>query len=250
MSALNGKTLIVEGQYNGPPNSGNGGYSCGLFAHSHPSYGHQPLEVTLRNPVPLDQTLHVSPVASALEIRKGDTLIGVVSETAMDIEPLPAPSLSQAKEAETRYSGFEDHPFRSCFVCGPDRAVGDGLRLFTGQVHDSHGSAINTVAASWNPYPALADEQGCLKPEFIWAALDCPTYFGAFVGKHNVPAVLGKQALVILRDQLYADVPYVLQSWPLSQQGRKHLSAGALYTAGGECVAICRATWVVLEESL
>lgn len=240
------QTLVVKGQYNGPPNSGNGGYSCGLFARCHPSYGAKALQVTLRNPVPLDQNLQVQPVASALEVRKGDTLIGVVSETSIDIEPLPAPGLSQAKAAEERFIGFTEHPFPTCFVCGPERTAGDGLRLFTGQVHDNNGTATNTVAASWIPYPALADAQGCLKPEFIWAALDCPTYFGAFIGKPHTPAVLGKQAVFIFRDRLYADVPYILQSWPLSQDGRKHLSAGALYTAGGECVAICRATWVTL----
>ena len=48
-----------------------------------------------------------------------------------------------------RYVGHRRHNFPSCFVCGPERAPGDGLRDFP-------GDGRRQVAATWTPGADLA----------------------------------------------------------------------------------------------
>ncbi len=66
-----------------------------------------------------------------------------------------------------------EHPLPTCFVCGPARAKGDGLRIFAGPLGRHSQNAV--LAASWIPDPNLAAEDGLVAPEFLWSALDCPT---------------------------------------------------------------------------
>jgi hypothetical protein len=238
--------LIIDAHYNGPNDSGNGGYCCGRFAHSLDPDPLQAVEVTLRRPPPLDTLLHAVAVDDGMEIRQDINLIATARRAVIDFEPLSAPELTQARQAESRYIGLKDHPFPNCFVCGPERHQHDGLRLFPG-IWDTSRDANNAVACHWQPFAALADSDGFLRPEFIWAALDCPTYSGAFAGQENGPtAVLGRQAVRSLQTQLPWDETYLIQSWQLASDGRKHTSAGALYSVDGECLALCKATWIVL----
>ncbi|MGR6999796.1 hypothetical protein ACU686_19670 [Yinghuangia aomiensis] len=51
------------------------------------------------------------------------------------------------------------------------RTEGDGLRLFPGLLPQQPG----TTATPWVPDASLADADGArVRPEFVWAALDCP----------------------------------------------------------------------------
>src|ERR671919_465244 len=39
------------------------------------------------------------------------------------------------------------------------------------------------AASPWTPSDDwLAEEDGSVRPEFVWSVLDCPTYFGFYVG--------------------------------------------------------------------
>src|SRR5690606_28369050 len=49
-------TIKIARQFRGPPNSGNGGYSCGRLA----AFIDGPAEVTLRKPPPLDTEMQVA----------------------------------------------------------------------------------------------------------------------------------------------------------------------------------------------
>ena len=50
------ETIVIEGRFNGPPQSAHGGYACGLLArHLDPNLA----EVTLRSPPPLDAELQL-----------------------------------------------------------------------------------------------------------------------------------------------------------------------------------------------
>ena len=59
--------MIVPGRYNGPEESGNGGYTCGLVAALLGGVA----EVTLRLPPPLDREFAVVRDDGRLEIRDG-----------------------------------------------------------------------------------------------------------------------------------------------------------------------------------
>lgn len=121
--------MIIERRYNGPPGSGNGGWSAGtVAAHLDSPAG---IMVTLRIPPPLDTPLSVEYVDSGVAvytprgIRVADAAPSVVPPDP--IEPVP---YQQAVEVSAGYPGFTAHPFPTCFVCGPQREPGDGLRLF------------------------------------------------------------------------------------------------------------------------
>ena len=68
----------------------------------------------------------------------------------------PAPAII-ATAASRIYEGFSNHAFPRCFVCGPDRDEGEGLRIFPGLLE---GGA---VAAPWVPHRAFADEGGVVR---------------------------------------------------------------------------------------
>jgi hypothetical protein len=50
-------SLVIMSRFCGPPDSGNGGYVCGLIA----GYLDGPAEVTLRKPPPLETPLNLEP---------------------------------------------------------------------------------------------------------------------------------------------------------------------------------------------
>jgi hypothetical protein len=64
--------------------------------------------------------------------------------------------------------------------------------------------------------------------------------------RKNPTAVLGRQAVKCLQTRLRADQGYLVQSWLLEADGRKRYSAGALYSEAGKCLALCRATWILI----
>ena len=230
--------FTIASRFNGPPGSGNGGYSCGLLAACIDG----PARVRLHSPPPLDTPMQVVHTGSGkFEMRDGDLLVGSAAPARLTLELPPPPSLSQAQEAAGRYRCYTGHTFPTCFVCGPDRPGHDGLGLFPGPVND-----WSLVACPWQPSADLLDDRGNVRPEFVWAALDCPGYFAA-MGDDIRPAVLGE-----LDGELRADVPgseaLVVYAWPMSSEGRKHIAGCAIASARGDILAVSRSIWILLEQ--
>lgn len=224
--------LTIPARFNGPPTSGNGGYVCGLMGSRLPG----PAVTTLRIPPPLERPLQVVPRGDGLQLLDGDALVAEAEPATVEVE-VPAPvSLDEASAAVAGYRGFTEHAFPSCFVCGPERGEGDGLRLFPGPV-GSRGVA----ATPWTPEASLG-EDGVVRPEIVWAALDCPSYFGGPVGRL---AVLGRLAVEI-RGQVHVGQPHVVMGWGVSSEGRKHLAGAAISDASGNVLAVSRAIWIEL----
>ena len=115
-------------------------------------------------------------------------------------------------------NGDQDSPFPQCFVCGPHRAHGDGLRIFAGPLHD------RMVAAPWVP---IEPHTG---PEFVWAALDCPGAYACGFGDRGI-LVLGRLAARVEATPR-ASEQCVVVAWPLGDDGRKALAGTALYGEG------------------
>src|SRR5262245_46645389 len=161
--------IHIASRFNGPPESGNGGYSCGLIART---IG-QPVRVRLQQPVPLNQDLVIEPgAAGQWEVHAGSELIATAAIHEVKAEVPQAPSWVEAFGASQHYAGFAAHNFPSCFTCGPARVQGDGLRIFAGAV-----PGTNLLAAPWRPDASLADADGRLPPEFVWSSLDCPGFW-------------------------------------------------------------------------
>jgi hypothetical protein len=232
--------LVIPERFNGPPGSGNGGYTCGLVAGL---LGGGPAEVSLRSPPPLERPLAVAHVGDGVELRDGDTLVAEGRSAELDLEA-PEPVAVERAEQASR-AGFErwsaGHPFRTCVVCGPDREPGDGFGVYPGPLRERDGH----FAAVWRPDRSLASDAG-VRRECVWAALDCPTSapivnFGA-----GPACVLARLAARIER-AVEPGRPYVVVSQPLEVEGRKRHAAAALFTAEGDLVAHARALWIELR---
>ncbi len=212
----------------------------GLLARFAP----EPMEVRLRQPPPLNVPLEVvAPDSDSLELLAGSTVLATASPAAVDIEVPPAPTWSQAEAASARYVGFTTNPFPGCFVCGPARTPGDGLRIFTGPVAPGESTLY---AAPWQPDATLAGTRNSIRPEFMAAALDCPGYFT--VAEPGRPMLLGSLALRIERTVAVGE-PCVIAAWSLGGSGRKWRAATAIYGADGSCAARAIATWIALKPA-
>ena len=163
--------IAIDKRFFGPPNSGNGGYVCGLLAKHFPGSA----EITLRAPPPLERELHIETRADgAVELHAAEKLIAAGRPVQLDIQDIPPATYSAAEDAARRTPYDEsNHNLPMCFVCGPARKHGDGLRIFAGPLRPEASDGL--VAATWVPYANLADTSGYVAREFLWAALDCPT---------------------------------------------------------------------------
>ena len=219
--------LTIDPRFNGPPGSANGGYTCGLLAEA---FG-APAEVTLRRPPPLGRPLEVVSVDGAVRLLDGEAVVAEAVASDVELELQPAVGHDEAERAAARYPGFERHAFPTCFVCGPARAEGDGLRIFAGPVRDR-----DVFAAPW---VAPAD----VAPPLVWAALDCPgaiavgfpdrgeTLLGRFAARLDRVPAPGERCVVV--------------AWPLGEDGRKLYAGTALFSETGEPLAGARATWII-----
>lgn len=236
-------TFRIERRYNGPPQSANGGYVCGRMAdaigHSIDHRDGKSVGVRLYQPPPLDTDLDLlfDSVSNKWHLKQGEQLIAAAHLTQVHAHvPNHKPDYVHALDAALHFSGHQQHAFPTCFVCGPQRAVNDGLRIFAGKLPDS-----NVVAAPWLPYAELADDDNKVKSEFIWAALDCPGYFASVTPGRT--ALLGELAVCIER-RVHVDEPCVIVGWPILIEGRKHKVGTALFDESGEQCAVGVATWV------
>ena len=230
--------IVIGARFNGPPGSGNGGYSCAMLGQ----FIDGPSRVRLLSPPPLDKTLTaVVTDDGRVELFDGDIKLATAAPEVLEIEIPPAPSLEQATRGRENFPFWEDHHIPGCFVCGTDRPHPDGLDLQTGPVHD-----FNLVAAPWTPPPDLVDENGNALPEVVWSALDCPGCYGA-LGDRQKWVLLGE-----MQAELYAPVPanetHVVYAWPLGVDGRKNYGGVAVANQEGEVLAASLTNWIELKS--
>ena len=224
---------MIERRFRGPEDSGNGGYTCGLIAAA---AGFGTAEVTLRRPPPLDRPLELVREDDRVWVRDGETLVAECEPAQVELEPPGPVSVEEAERAAELYPGHRQHAFPTCFVCGPARDRGDGLRIFAGP------SRGDVAAAPWTPDASLSDEDGLVRPEFVWAALDCPGAIAVGYPERG-ETLLGRFAVDVLSRPPVGE-PHVVVAWPLGEDGRKLYAGTALYDASGNLRAIARATWI------
>lgn len=228
--------VVIEEKFSGPPGVANGGYVSGLLAGR---LGDR-AEVVLHRPTPIGSPLALrtrrqdGEARVTLERPSGE-LLASARPAELCLEIPPAPSFAEAWEASGR-ARPEAHPFSSCFVCGPERKAGDGLRVFAGLV------AEGRVAAAWIPDAGLADRSGAVDPIYLWAALDCPGAAAAAGGTLR-PMLLGRMTGVLERALLPGDRCVAL-GFRLSGDGRKHVVGTALFDGIGHVVGRSLQVWI------
>lgn len=245
-----GPSLTIPARFNGPPDSGNGGYVAGRVAEALaqalglPSRGPDApwVEVTLRTPPPLDvelsSTVEGDPpgmTVSAAEVTVAEARLLVAPPDA--VQPVAPVPVEQARAAESRYGGLQAHPFPTCWVCGPQRATGDGYHLRPGHVDEGR------TACTWTVAESAADPDGAVPAAAVWAALDCPGAWTALIDGR--PIVLGRMAAHVL------DVPVVgeqclVMGQRLAGEGRKTFTLTSVYGQDGRDLGHAAATWIAL----
>lgn len=91
------------------------------------------------------------------------------------------------------------------------------------------------------PDAALADAAGKVRPEFLWAALDCPGAFTFRIPK-GTGMLLGELSVQI-NGEIAARERCVTIGWEFAQEGRKHYTGTALFSESGACVGMGKAIW-------
>jgi hypothetical protein len=179
--------------------------------------------------------MDVRPVDGRIELLHGDIRVATARRTkpAKDV-PSP-PSYREAEAAALAYRGFRWHPFPTCFVCGPGRDPGDGLRIFAGPV-----SGAKFVAAPWIPHASLGT-RGVVSTEFVWAALDCPGAF-SFESSEGTALLLGEIAATLIAPVRVGN-RHIALGWEIDRKDRRHYTGTAIFTESGECLALARSTW-------
>ena len=129
--------MIIEARYNGPPGTGNGGYCAGRFAAQVSAV--DGAVVTLRQPPPLDTELTVERTDGTVRILDGGRLVAEAFAAPLTAPAVAPVTLPDASAAARGYAGFADHPFPTCYVCGPERH--DGLRIFPGPLAEGRTAA-------------------------------------------------------------------------------------------------------------
>ncbi|UMG93737.1 hypothetical protein [Nocardioides sp. TF02-7] len=238
-------TLSVPRRFNGPPRSGNGGWTAGALAQTLPGAGlGGPVTVTLRQPPPLDVPMPLTETANGAVAHHDGRPVAEAALADLDPVPVPGVPMTEAAAAEERYAGHHRHPFPTCFACGPQRRPGDGLRIFPGRVmsaDDSGGSrpaeeGDPLVAATWTPY-----EVGV---PITWAALDCVGGWASDIDER--PMVLGRMTARIHRLPTTAE-RYVVVGTVRGVEGRKTFTASTLYDPAGRVTAAAEHVWVAVD---
>jgi hypothetical protein len=237
------ETLTIPARFSGPPGSANGGYTCGRLAQL---VGVEEVEVSLREPPPLERPLSVVRDGDRVELRDGDTLVaeGRPTELLFDVpDAVPRGEVADAQEAG-REIWTAEHPFPTCVVCGPGREAGDGMRIFPAALPARDG----LWGACWTPHESLGGGDGFVRPELVWAALDCPTSAPGANWGEGPPIVLASLAARLGCDVRVGE-PHTILSWGLEVDGRKRRAAAALYDSDGLLTCASRALWIELRGS-
>lgn len=231
--------VLIEPRFSGFPGTALGAYAAGLIAGQVEG---PEAEVTLRSPPPLGRSLTMASSGGRVTLHDGETLVAEGTAARLELEVPDPVSLDLAELASAAYPGADRHLVPDCFVCGPRRVVGDGLRLFTAPVPDR-----DLVAAVWTPDASLADATGAVRLEILWSAADCPAAW-AYIFKapqeSDDHAVLGRLAAKVI-GRVDVEKPCVVMAWPIRADQSKLVAGVAILSEHGLPLFVAQATWVL-----
>lgn len=225
--------ITIPRQFNGPPASGHGGYVAGVFSR----FFDAPHTVRISAPIPLETPLAVSGDGDRLEARNGDTLILSARRNQVTLTPPPPPSLDAARKAAANPTSFGAGGPSTCFVCGRNRKPGEGLHIHCGRIDETHAASV------WTPHRNFCDADGNVRPEYVWAALDCPGGFSLPLSETTY--LLGEMTV-----RFHRPVPcggeIIVHAWRAWSDGRKHFAGTALHATDGTLLAQADTLWIEL----
>jgi hypothetical protein len=231
--------IIIASRFRGPEGSSNGGYFAGIVA----ARAGRTVTVRLLRPPPLDTPLDAMELADGtLAVMSGTETVAEAKTATVELVSRSAPDYFEAVEASRRYAGFRHHRFPTCFVCGTQRARGDGMRVFAGPV--AQGGDL--VAAPWVPDASLDRGDGKVRPEFMSAALDCPGYYA--VSPEDRMMLLGEITVHVNR-LVHIGERCTVIGWALEASGRKRAAGTAIFDEDGEVCGLARSLWIEPKQA-
>lgn len=240
--------IIIDKRFCGPPNSGNGGYVCGRLARHIPGAA----EITLRAPPPLDTPLDaVATDDGTWELRDGNKIVATGQPASVELSRLETASFEDACAAEllTPVKPHE-HPLPTCFVCGPARAKGDGLRILPAR------SVVTT------PFSRRAGRRIRISPPTTASSRrnssgrrsTAPPVLPAIAihraaASIKAPLLLGRMSARIEARPRPGE-RCIITAWPIGRDGRKRAAEAALHDEAGRLLAVARATWIAVQREV
>ena len=100
------------------------------------------------------------------------------------------------------------------------------------------------MAAPWVPDPNLTLEGDYVRPEVLWAALDCVGYFAS--GAPDYPVALLGRMTAEVDPRIVAGERCIVLGWSIARDGRKLHAGTALFGADGSLRGRARQTWILL----
>lgn len=251
---MKSKTIIINPRYNGPASSANGGYTAGLLANCLGGDA----KVVLRSPPPLDTELEIIVNGSLATLSQQGAVIANAQKVKLDIDVPACPSPELIISSIDNHAAIKNREsinnlgtindlktegeqlLPTCFVCGSDRPLNDGLGIFPVAVEGK-----DCVAAVWKPNANdnLTAQDGMIATEILWAALDCPGYFAHH--RLNEMMLLGSMTASIRR-RPRPNETLISVGWQTAQEGRKYFSGTALYDLAGEVYGASQQVWIAL----
>jgi hypothetical protein len=233
-------SITIARRFAGPPESGNGGYTAGRIAGA---LGSQPVTVTLRKPPPLEHAMTLTRVEGGSQLTGGGEVVAEATAGHFERMPVAPVSRSRAESVRAAYPGLFDHSFDGCFVCGPEREAGDGMRLCPGPI------AADRTACVWTPDESLADPiaNGFAALEFVWAALDCPGGWTSDLIAR--PLVLGRMTGAVHRLPEIGR-PVVIVGELYETDGRKTRTGTAAYDESNRLVGRAEQVWIEVDPAV
>lgn len=226
--------IKISSRFCGPIDSANGGYTCGILSKAIEGTA----EVTLKHPPPINKLMEIRQTeGNKYVLYNEDMIIAEAKPAELELVPPQPPNIKDVELSTLKEEDITDHYFPDCFVCGPKRSPGDGLRIFPGPVKDKA-----YIAAVWIPDTSLSDENGYLKNEFVWSALDCPSGWAIVIEKMRF-IILGRLVVQISK-KVKPNKKFIVLGWKLSEEGRKIYAGTALYSDEGQLYAKGKATWI------
>jgi hypothetical protein len=105
-------------------------------------------------------------------------------------------------------------------------------------------------AAPWTPDLSVTGADGRVRPEVVWAALDCPSGIAAAEAADlpgDTAILLGQMTASVGVRPVAGDQCRVI-AWPDTREGRKLTAGSALLGPGGQVLATAQAVWLTVSR--
>jgi hypothetical protein len=233
--------ITIPAHLNGPVGAANGGAAAGFLA----DLLDEPVAIRFHAPVPLGTPLQPQRADDGTVRVEADGVHVVTVRPwngEVDIGHLTIPEPDDVSRAEAQWSVDygRQHPYPTCFGCGPARATDDGLGLRPGFVPSD-----GVHATAWTP-PGT----GTVPAWLVWAALDCASGGPALHGTTPDQAVVTGQLAVAIDRPVPAGTDLVAVTRAQQRDGAKTVVTGMLVDRTTRTpLATTTSTWFTIPRS-